>query len=326
MKPLLRVLPLLVPMVLLADSDLERGVKLAKERHYEEARSAFESASRAGSAEADARLSRLYLSRYDDIEKGLELAERAVKRDGGSAYAHLSLGMAYGTKATQSGMFKAFSLVKKVRDELRRAVELDPSSAEARLLLFDFYRVAPGLVGGGIGKAKDLADETLRTDEMTGHRMRMALLLKEKNPGAAEEELKRALSLAPANTELRNVAGYFYVRVKRFPEAVAQFHKLIELDPSDPNGHDSLAEALLAQGAPAESVSEYRKAVEMDRAFVSSWYGLGQALEAKGEKEEAARCYCECKSVRPRSFYAREAEKRLKALRAAPCAATVAAR
>ena len=72
-----------------------------------------------------------------------------------SAYHHW-LGKSYGRLAQNSNLFKAYRLSGRTREELERAVALDDKNIEAITDLMEFYRQAPGFLGGGRDKADKL--------------------------------------------------------------------------------------------------------------------------------------------------------------------------
>ena len=74
-----------------------------------------------------------------------------------STYHHW-LGKSYGRLAQNSGLFKAYRLASRSREELERAVALDDTNIEAISDLIEFYLQAPSFLGGG----KDKADKWRR--------------------------------------------------------------------------------------------------------------------------------------------------------------------
>ena len=72
-----------------------------------------------------------------------------------SEYEHW-LGKAYGRLAQKSSWLSAISLAEKARDALKRAVQLDPNNSQAIADLIQYYRSAPGFLGGSAVKADKL--------------------------------------------------------------------------------------------------------------------------------------------------------------------------
>ena len=81
-----------------------------------------------------------------------------------SSFQHL-LGKCYGRLAEQSNFLAAYSLAKKTRKALERAVELDGNNVNALQDLMEYYRQAPGFLGGSKEKAAKIQErlETINT-------------------------------------------------------------------------------------------------------------------------------------------------------------------
>ena len=79
-----------------------------------------------------------------------------------STYHHW-LGKSYGRLAQNSNLLKAYRLSGRTREEFERAVALDDKNIETISDLMEFYRQAPGFLGGGQDKADRLR---LRLEEL----------------------------------------------------------------------------------------------------------------------------------------------------------------
>ena len=78
------------------------------------------------------------------------------------------LGNAYGKATRNAGMFAQMSLARKCRAALEKAVALNPDSLPIREGLIEYYRDAPGFLGGGMDKAYAQAEEIRRRDARRG--------------------------------------------------------------------------------------------------------------------------------------------------------------
>ena len=88
-----------------------------------------------------------------DYENALDAFIQAVEIEPDNANYHHWLGKCYGRLAESAGILKAYKLSKKTRTELERAVELDDTNIAALTDLMEYYRQAPGFLGGGADKA-----------------------------------------------------------------------------------------------------------------------------------------------------------------------------
>jgi hypothetical protein len=106
----------------------------------------------------------------------------------------LWLGRALGEKADRASFVSAYSLGKRVRQEFEEAVRLNPRNAEALADLGEFYYDAPGVVGGGTGKAEGVAAQLDKVDGARAQELRARIAEQRKDYGTAEREFKMAIA------------------------------------------------------------------------------------------------------------------------------------
>lgn len=146
--------------------------------------------------------------------------QKAVSLDPQNARYHLWLGRAIGQRASRASFLSAFSLAKAARVEFEQAVKLDPRDADALADLGEFYKDAPGAVGGGVDKANEVAQKLDGVDPSRAHQLRATIAEKNNDLGTAEREFKAACVGPRAATQWMELAS-FYRRHKRFSEMEA---------------------------------------------------------------------------------------------------------
>jgi tetratricopeptide (TPR) repeat protein len=153
--------------------------------------------------------------------------DQAVRNDPQNSAYHVWLGRALGEKAARASFLNAYSLAKRTRAEFEEAVRLDSHNAEALSDLGDFYRQAPGVVGGGLDKARGVADELDKIEPARAHQLRGDIAEQQKDYEAAEREFKQAIAAGqhPA-LEWRDLAG-FYSRQHRFTDMETAIHSVV---------------------------------------------------------------------------------------------------
>src|SRR5208283_5018774 len=112
---------------------------------------------RLSAAPADAESSNLFCRAYyalEDWDRAEFSCKKAIALDPGNGRNHRWLGHVYGEKADRANFLLAARLAGKTREELERAVQLNPKDVDARVDLAEFYFEAPGFVGGGQDKAR----------------------------------------------------------------------------------------------------------------------------------------------------------------------------
>jgi len=161
-------------------------------------------------------LSRVYYAteRWDEA---VRYGERAVSLRPNDAYYHLWLAREYGEKAANSNPLTAATLARKARNEFERAVQLDPSSVEARLDLAEYYTEAPAIMGGGLDKARDQAAEMAKRNSAKSHLILARIAMKEKQFPEVENQISQAIGEANNPAEYWLELAEFY-RVRGRPD------------------------------------------------------------------------------------------------------------
>lgn len=142
--------------------------------------------------------------------EAVDECEEAVKLNGSQSNYHLWLGRALGEKADRASFLSAYGLAKRVRSEFETAVQLDPRNAEALADLGEFYYSAPGAVGGGSGKAENIAAQLDKVDPARAHELRARIAAEQKDYATAEKEFRQAIAVSahPA-FQWMTLAGFY---------------------------------------------------------------------------------------------------------------------
>jgi len=74
-------------------------------------------------------------------------------------------------------------------------------------------------------------------------------------------------------------------------EAIAEYHRDLQINPAYKVAHYNLGIALADQGAAAEAIAEYRFALEINPDYLKARQGLGKALLRKGDFAGAMACF-----------------------------------
>src|SRR5205823_14090304 len=72
--------------------------------------------------------------------------------------------------------------------------------------------------------------------------------------------LEKAKKAEPEKASIREALGIAYFRLRRWPEAEAEFRKVLELSPADDYAHYALGRTLEKQGRDAEANGHYKLA------------------------------------------------------------------
>jgi tetratricopeptide (TPR) repeat protein len=291
--PRLLLLSLALPFLLVAQS-LDEGVLLMSKRKYAEARTVFESILKKDNknAEAHYRLGQVFLSnQLLDADVAVDHMEEAVDLNPRSADYQYGLGAALGIKARDAGVIKQAFLAPRVKGAFEKAIQLNPNLVEAHAGLVEYYRRAPGIMGGDMAKAWSEADIVIGLDEFRGRPLKASLFLAEKRNAEAVQELKQLTSNRPKEWRAWRTAGMFFWRNKMTDEAAASFEKYTQLRPDTADSFVFLGRAYLLKKDADKAIALCTKALSLDDSYTPAFDVLAQAHEMKGQKKEALQAY-----------------------------------
>jgi tetratricopeptide (TPR) repeat protein/peroxiredoxin len=104
-------------------------------------------------------------------------------------------------------------------------------------------------------------------------------LEREGNVGGALEQYKKALQLNPQSAQILNLAGKFWVRRGKLPEARQLFASAVEMDAQSAEAQYNLASVELMQRNQAAALAAYREAVRIDPGYAEAHLALGHLLQ-----------------------------------------------
>jgi tetratricopeptide (TPR) repeat protein len=157
-------------------------------------------------------------------DAAVEDCQRAVQLDRKNARYHLWLARAYGEKADHASFLSAYSLGKMAREEFEQAARLDPRDADALADLGDFYQQAPGIVGGGVDKAEQVAQQLDSVDAARAHQLRARIAEGRSDYGTAEREFKAAITVSAHPALHWTTLASFFRRRQRWQDLDLAIH------------------------------------------------------------------------------------------------------
>lgn len=248
-----------------------------------------------GDAAAYNLLARTYYStgRWDEA---VAAGEKAVALDSGNSSYHMWLGRMYGEKADHSSFVTAAGLVKRIRAEFERAVQLDSSNLDARSDLAEFYLEAPGFMGGGKDKARQEAASIASQDAAAAHWLEARIAEKDKRYGDAEREYKSAIEASGYQARYWLNLASFLKRQHRYNEMEAAISSAVNSDRKKPANYVDAATLLVGAGrnfiGAAQFIRKYLTGQTTEEQPVfKAHYVLGEILEKQGDKAGAAAEY-----------------------------------
>jgi tetratricopeptide (TPR) repeat protein len=254
-----------------------------------------------------------------DPDAATAAADAALRASPKDTDVLLWAGRAYGQRALSASVFTKMSWAKKCHEAWEKAVAIDPSFLDARSELLRYYLMAPGIVGGGVEKARDQAAKIAAIDVTQGHLARGRIAEHEKDLPAAEAEYRKAVETDPKRVEGPAALATFLGGQKRWAEARAIFEKKLATDPSDAVAVYQLGRIALFSGEDLEKGLAYfdrfltLPVPEDGPTHADARWRKGLVLEKLGKTPAAIAEYREALKESPGHRGARRELERLKA-------------
>jgi tetratricopeptide (TPR) repeat protein len=214
-------------------------------------------------------------NRRNDPGTALRHFEAAVAAAPRAGRHQHGLGDALGRLAQQAPVFSKFGLAKKCLAAYQRAVELEPDNVDFRLSLFEFYRQAPGIAGGGFDKAAAQAEAIKRLDPVRGRIAFATLYAGEKQYDRAFAEFDEVLRAHPDDfAALYQIGRLATVTGQQIDRGIAALRRCLTLPapaapptPGHASAHWRLGLLLEKKSDRAGARAAYEAALRLDPQF-----------------------------------------------------------
>ena len=249
-----------------------------------------------GNAVAANQLCRAYFS-IGQWDNAVRQCEHAVQMDGRNARFQLWLGRAYGEKAGAASAFSAFSIARRSVAAFEAAHALDRASEPIARDLAEYYIQAPGIAGGGMGKAMALAKEMAAQHHVTAAWIRARADGKQGDQATADREYTESIRLSGNSAEMhleycRYLKGQ--KQWERFDQPIAEALRSPRLRPQD--RYDA-ADLLFRSGRNLTLAAGQMRAYiqsghpDEESPLFRAHYILGGILNSMGDMDGAAAEY-----------------------------------
>jgi eukaryotic-like serine/threonine-protein kinase len=193
----------------------------------------------------------------EGLKKSIDLFQQAIAADPNYALAYAGLGETYNVIPSYRAGITSQQAALLAEAATRKALELDDSLPEAHLARAGFLTFS--------WRWREADQEFRRAIELDPNNAgahylyAFSLLVPEKQFDQAFAEFHVALALDPLSPIMNTNYATTLMDAHRFPEALAQFHKTIERDPTFNPAHHKLSELYAATGDYTNAVSELKK-------------------------------------------------------------------
>jgi tetratricopeptide (TPR) repeat protein len=238
-------------------------------------------------------LGRIAFSRreYDDAA---DFFEEATEANDKVADYFSWLGNTYGTIAGDANPIRQGLLAPKMKSAWEKAIALDSKNLDARTSLIQYYLQAPGIMGGSVEKAREVAKQILSLKPAEGHLQIGNIYMHEKKTIEAEKEF---ILMAKSDPAYVSALANFYTSQKQYDKAFQLFEEAIQKNASDFIAIYQYGRTSALSGQRLEKGEAYLNKYlthtpeKNEPSHAGANMRLAQIYEKKGNKKEAKRLY-----------------------------------
>jgi len=222
----------------------------------------------------------------ENYKKALDYYQQAVALDPNFARAYVSMVPVYGNLYlwTVSGDLTPKEALARSKAAAQKALELDESLADAHAVMAIVKMSELDWLG-----AESELKRAIELDPNSANALgNYATYLSDMGRSAeALAEIKRAEELDPLRMSFKSNEALFLFFGRRYDEAIQIAKEAINMEPSYPYAHAALAEIYATTGNYPESVRESEKTLEIDGPLPSHLCLLGYAYGLAGRRNDA---------------------------------------
>jgi TolB-like protein/Flp pilus assembly protein TadD len=233
-----------------------------------------------------------------DIEQGLSYFSDSIKRDPTFAPAYVGLANSYTALGTIFGGASPSETRPKVMSAAQKALELDPSLAEAHVLLANVLQEEWhwGEAGSEYKRALELAPNSA-----AAHAGYALWLLCQGRTDEAVDWILRARELDPVAVSGVSV-GWILFLSRRYDETIREDRSVVAVQPESAPALWDIGFALIAKGQAQEAIPVLEKALAVSNRSAGVMGVLIRAYAHTGRRAEALRLLAELQERRKKGY------------------------
>jgi TolB-like protein/Flp pilus assembly protein TadD len=243
----------------------------------------------------------------EGLDRGFEFFQRAINEDPKNARAYSGMAdsynmlVFYGYSSSASGIVRA-------EESAHRALELDPSLAEAHASLA-YVNFMWTWEWSSAEREFRRAIE-LDANYVPAHHWYALYLASMGRRAEADREIRTAVNLDPLSSTAQSGAGYVHYFARDYDLAIQECQSVLQRDPDFSVAHSVLGMAFEGKGQYAQAISEFRKADELIGGHGSFYKGLlGHAYAVDGNSQAAQKMLADLDAMAIKGNYASQASK-----------------
>ena len=249
-------------------------------------------------------------------DEAVSAFERAVALDPNSSVYRMWLGHAYTRQLSSASFLRKPFIARRSGEAYEMAVKLDPTSVDAAEARLEFFLGAPGIVGGGVDKARAEAARITTLDAYRGAMADARVAEHEKEWPKAEQRYRSLMAEYPDRTAAVDALLTILQNAKRFDEAFKIVDDRLARRPDESSSLYNLGRLAAVSGQHlARGEAAMRRFVAMTAGepvrLSNAHYRLGMIKEKMGDAKAAAIEYRAALDLSPRHEPAAAALKRI---------------
>jgi tetratricopeptide (TPR) repeat protein len=207
---------LLFPLLILGQTNYEKGEKLFSERKFNQAQPLLESFLKSNPNHLKTIEYLGDIAGYDKLwDKSISYYKKLKTLKPKEANYYYKYGGALGMKTSGVSKFQALGMIGEVRSSFEKAITLNPKHIEARWALIELYLQLPGIVGGSESKAIKYSTELRDISPVDGYLSRGHIEEYFNRYSDAEEQYKRAILIGGSKICYQKLADLYKNKMKQ---------------------------------------------------------------------------------------------------------------
>jgi len=189
----------------------------------------------------------------------------------------------------EAGLMSRFRKPEEAIRAARRAVEVEPTDADAHHFLARTLLEAHGADPGSVDEALIHLGEglRLRPDDLLPLWYFATFFFRQDKTDAAVEQLRTLLAAKADQAESHYYLGLVADRQGLTEEAMVQYQEAIRRDPQNAEAYHKLGLMLTAEGKLDQAIRYFEKTIALKPMFTTARCNLGIALEQQGKTSQA---------------------------------------
>jgi len=226
------------------------------------------------------------------VDEAIKLATAAAAADPKNPDVLYAVAEANGRKAGAVSILKAGGYAGKLRKSAEAALAVDPNHVNSTSILIDFFRRAPGFMGGDKKKAAELTEKLTQLDPVVGWIRQANFALEKEDSVLAGKCFAHAHEAAPQSGRAAvQLASWLAPRWRDPARAEKLALQVSEAEPWRVGSWQVLAALYAFQERWTELESVLERSEAVDATHLAPWYQAGRQLVVNAKDPTRAERY-----------------------------------